>query len=138
MKIQFEKKADIEDMTSIVERISRDLFDLSSGKWEVKIGKPTRTPLQNNTIHGIFKEIADKMMEHGLENRLTIKARPTADNIKVFFKENILKGATSEATTKELAEALDVLMDSFNEFFTEKGIQVVRIDSKQTQQLLDK
>ena len=108
------------------------------GMGEIVIRKPTRTPRQNRTIHAIFSEIANTMAEYGLNNNLTIKARPTKDNIKTFFREKFLDGkSTAEVTTSELANALTLLLESFNEFFKSKGIKTVHVDSEELKSLLN-
>jgi len=125
--MRFEIKDDYEKTWDyILPKVKEDFNNLLSGKWEVVFRKQTRTLPQNNLIHVIFSEIANTMAENGFENKIVIRARPTASNIKTYFKENILNGETSKATTKELAEALEVLMQSFNEFFLSKGVEVVR------------
>ncbi len=116
----------------------RMFLSLDVGKYQMTIGKPTRTRKQNDTIHPIFREIANTMAEHGLDQRLTIKARPTEANIKTFFREKFLDGkSTSMAKTNELAKALDLLLESFNKFFRSKGIKTVHIESEELKSLLN-
>ena len=77
------------------------------------------------------------MQANDLNQMLTIKARPTADNIKTFFRENYLGGkSTSETTTSELANALDILLESFNDFFESKGLERVEIDKDRLKTLI--
>ena len=117
---------------------ARMFLNLEIGHYQMEIGKPKRTLKQNDTIHAIFREISNTMAEHGIDQNLVIKARPTEENIKKFFTEKYLNGKrTSEVKTDELARALDSMMESFNEFFTAKGLPIVRIDSQDLKSLLN-
>ena len=134
MIIQFTLTDKIEELEAITKQI---FFSLEPGKYEIEVRRPRRTPKQNDTIHPIFREIAHVMQANDLNQMLTIKARPTEDNIKTFFRENYLGGkSTSEATTSELANALDILLESFNDFFESKGLERVEIDKDRLKTLI--
>ncbi len=140
------QKFEITEKTSLTE-VQKNLVDLGAelflnlplGKYQLSITKPKRTPAQNRTIHLIFGKIAEELRTHGLgEKKLTIKAYPTEENLKIFFREKFLNGKkTSETKTDELAKALDLFLDSFNEFFREKNLPIVRIDSAELRSLLN-
>lgn len=134
--------ADSDTLDSVTRLVEPIVFDLllhsSAGEYEIKRISQKRSDKLNRTIHAIFTEVADTMNEHGLTNRLTIKAAPTTENMKVFFKEKFLNGKkTSETTNKELSEALDLFLHAFNDFFASKGIETVHVQTEELKQLLN-
>jgi len=125
-KIKFEIKKEDTDET-LAKRLNdlalRFFWELPEGKWEMVIRKPVRTQRQNKAIHAIFGDVAMAMEAHGITKNITIEARPTSDNLKVFFKEHFNGGKkTSKTNTKDLAENLTAFINTMNDAFEARGI----------------
>ena len=96
-----------------------------------------RTSRQNRTIHAIFTEISEVFRAHGLDQKITIEADPTAENIKIFFKEKFLDGkSTSACTTAELARAFDVFLQAVNQYLISNGGEPLEIRGAEIESLL--
>lgn len=99
---------------------------------EVKKRNRTRSISQNNALHLYFQFIADSLNELGLEfcyegvKRMKLSTRYTPFIVKEFFWRPIQvalfdKKSTTELTTSEINEIIDVI----TKFFGERGVDVV-------------
>lgn len=125
--------------SDIVANVVKEIMSLPKSKWQVTIGKPKRTSLQNSTIHPIFEEVSEQWINIDFKISFgKFEATPTMYLVKEFFKGLYLGGkSTTEVTTKELADALTKFMDDVNKQLILAGAEyVIEVKSKELQNLL--
>lgn len=131
MKIQYNKKAGIEDINDIANSISNALFDLPAGLWEITIGKPTRTTKQNSAMHLLFSQVADALNNEGQcfsykgFKGMEIETPWDGEKIKTYLWKPIMIHMTGkESTTKLTTSEIDKIFVPLNKAFGEKGISI--------------
>jgi hypothetical protein len=113
--------------------ISKIIFDLPCGMWEMVIRKPTRTLKQNSCIHALFPDLATELDGLGVPNKKGKLDIPWDEReAKEFFIHAYNHGKrTSKSTTKEIADATRRCLDSIN-----KGGGQLSIKDKGLEELL--
>ena len=115
--LSIKPEATIEQMRDDIDNIlSKALWDLKPGMYEVSIKKPTRTLRQNAALHALFTDAATELEGIGVEVKFgNFQASWTSLMVKEFFVMCYLAGKrTSDCTTKELSDAMDKFISNVN------------------------
>lgn len=111
--------------------VYRCVLGLPQTKWQIEIKKPRRTKKQNDTIHPVFREISNHLESIGYQFPLGKSGLdPNPLLVKEVFCQLYLGKRTSEANTKELAQALDDFLRHMNSILIKAKAEPVVIKTK--------